>query len=131
MQDTLRSYGPLAYDIQEILISADEIQAKIENLARSISNDYIGRNPLLIGVLKGVLFFMSDLVTALTFPAEIDFMAVSSYSEESRDEGYVRLVKDLEIPIIGRHVLFIEDVIDTGLTLNYLLQNLKARKPAK
>lgn len=130
MKDKLKSYGSLGYDIKEIIISEEQIQEKIKQLANSISNDYIGRNPLLIGVLKGVLFFMSDLVSALSIPAEIDFMAVSNYSAASRDEGFVRLIKDLEIPIIGRHVLFVEDVIDTGLTLNYLLQNLKARQPA-
>jgi len=130
LNDKLKSYGSLVYDIHEVIITEEQIQDKIKQLANSISIDYIGRNPLLIGVLKGVLFFMSDLVSALTIPAEIDFMAVSNYSAASRDEGFVRLVKDLEIPIVGRHVLFVEDVIDTGLTLNYLLQNLQARQPA-
>ncbi|MEJ2300915.1 MAG: hypoxanthine phosphoribosyltransferase [Anaerolineales bacterium] len=85
---------------------------------------------LLVGVLKGVLLFMADLLRAITIPVEVDFMAVSSYSAEARERGLVRLVKDLETPITDRHVLFVEDVVDTGLTLNYLLSNLRSRRPA-
>jgi len=127
---TLDNYGELAAGVREILISEEELQRRVHDIAGEISRDYAGRNPLLVGVLKGVLFFMADLLQALTIPAEIDFIAVSSYSPESRQQGVVRLVKDLEIPIDGRHVLFVEDVIDTGLTLNYILRNLRIRQPA-
>jgi hypoxanthine phosphoribosyltransferase len=130
MTDLLKQYGALGLDIQEVLISEEEIQRKVHQIGQMISREYLGRNPLLVGVLKGVLFFMADLLQAVSIPAEIDFIAVANYSAESREEGVVRLVKDLEIPIAGRHVLFVEDVIDTGLTLNYILQNLKARQPA-
>ncbi len=126
----VQKYGPITSDIQEILISEDEIQKRVKLIALMISRDYLGRNPLLVGVLKGVLFFMADLLRSITIPVEIDFIAVANYSAESRDQGVVKLVKDLEIPIPGRHVLFVEDVIDTGLTLNYILQNLQARHPA-
>lgn len=129
-QHQLVQYPELGADIQEILIDQNEIQAKVAQMGQAISIDYEGRNPLLVGVLKGVLFFMADLLRAVTIPVEVDFMAVSSYSTEARDQGFVRMVKDLEIPITGRHVLFVEDVIDTGLTLNYLLRNLRAQKPA-
>jgi hypoxanthine phosphoribosyltransferase len=120
----------LTNGIRQVLYSEEQIRQQVVELAQAISRDYAGRNPLMIGVLKGVVFFMADLLRALTIPAEVDFMAVSSYSPEAREHGMVRLVKDLETPISGRHVLFIEDVIDTGLTLNYLLQNLRARQPA-
>ena len=99
-------------------------------MGKQISEDYKELNPLFIGVLKGVLFFIADLLREVTIPIEVDFMAVSSYSSEARDRGLVRLIKDLEIPIAGRHVLFVEDVVDTGLTLSYLLKNLKMRDPA-
>ena len=128
--DLLRTYSPLTYDIQQILISSQEIQTQVEKIGRYICRDYLGLNPLFVGVLKGVLFFMADLLRVITIPVEIDFIAVSNYSSEIRDQGYVRVVKDLDIPIGGRHVLFIEDVIDTGSTLNYILQNLKMRQPA-
>ncbi len=124
------AYEELAESIREVLIPAEEIERRVREIGQAISRDYAGRNPLLVGVLKGVLFFMADLLRAITIPVEVDFMAVSSYTPESRDQGLVRLVKDLETPIAGRHVLFVEDVIDTGLTLNYLLRNLRARNPA-
>ena len=127
---SLSDYGELAEGICEILIPEGEIQRRVNEIGAQISKDYMGRNPLLVGVLKGVLFFMADLLRAITIPVEVDFIAVSSYSAESRERGVVRLVKDLEIPIQGRHLLFIEDVIDTGLTLNYILHNLQARQPA-
>jgi len=126
----LETYGDLADGVREILISTDEIQQRVYEIGQAISQDYAGLNPLLVGVLKGVLFFMADLLRAVRIPTEMDFIAVSSYSPESRDQGLVRLVKDLEIPVSGRHVLFVEDVIDTGLTLNYILRNLRARQPA-
>jgi hypoxanthine phosphoribosyltransferase len=125
-----QSYGGLAQDISEILYTTETIQQRVFELGESISNDYRNKNPLLVGVLKGVVFFMADLLRAITIPVEVDFIAVSSYSPESREQGLVRMVKDLEIPISGRHVIFVEDVIDTGLTLNYILRNLRTREPA-
>lgn len=130
MNSATGQYGEITKDIREILISSDEIQKQVAGIGHQISRDYLGRNPLFVGVLKGVLFFMADLLRSVSIPVEMDFIAVSSYSTESREQGYVRLVKDLEIPIENRHILFIEDVIDTGLTLNYILRNLKARSPA-
>lgn len=127
---SLSAYPELAPDIAEVIISAGQIEERVAAMGQAISQDYAGLNPLLIGVLKGVLFFMADLLRAMTIPAEVDFMAVSSYSPQTRQKGVVRLEKDLEIPLEGRHVLFIEDVIDTGLTLNYLLRNLRERRPA-
>ena len=124
------AYAALTADVSEIIISAEEIEQRVEEMGRRISEDYAGRNPILIGVLKGVVPFIADLLRVITVPVEIDFMAVSSYSPEARDRGVVRLVKDLEVPITDRHVLFVEDVIDTGLTLSYLLRTLRARQPA-
>ncbi len=120
----------LAEDISEVLLTSGQIQDRVKQLGEQISADYAGRNPILVGVLKGVLFFMADLLRAIHIPVEVDFMAVASYSSEARDKGLVRLVKDLETPIAGRDVLFIEDMVDTGLTLNYLLKILRMRDPA-
>jgi hypoxanthine phosphoribosyltransferase len=124
------AHPELSGDLKEILITTEELQERVLELGRAISRDYAGLNPLLVGVLKGVLFFMADLLRAITVPVEMDFIAVSSYSPESRAQGLVRLVKDLEVSLAGRHVLFVEDVIDTGLTLNYILRNLRSRQPA-
>ncbi|MEM5776381.1 MAG: phosphoribosyltransferase family protein, partial [Anaerolineaceae bacterium] len=126
----LRPYGPFAEDISKILFSEELIQSRIREMGQQISEDYAGKNPVMVGVLRGVLFFMADLLRTIRIPLEIDILAVSNYSTESRNQGFVRLDKDLDIPIRGRHVLFIEDVIDTGLTLNYLLGNLRTRLPA-
>lgn len=125
-----QQYALLTRDIEEVLLTESQLQEKISVLAKQISKDYYGLNPLIVGVLKGVLFFMADLLRQITIPHEMDFIAVSSYSSESRDQGVVRMVKDLEIPIQNRHVLFVEDVIDTGLTLNYILETLRIRNPA-
>lgn len=125
-----QTYPGYVDEIQEVIISQEQIQTKVQALGEAISKDYLGRNPLLVGVLKGVLFFFADLLREISIPVEMDFIAVSSYSSESRNQGYVRLVKDLDIPIHNRHILFVEDVIDTGLTLNYILQNLRSRQPA-
>lgn len=125
-----QDFEELASDISEILLSTDQIQTRVKAIGTQISNNYAGHNPLLVGVLKGVLFFMADLLRSIHIPVEVDFMAVSSYSPEAREKGLVRLVKDLETPIVDRHVLFVEDVVDTGLTLNYLLKNLRSRNPA-
>ncbi len=124
------AYGELNDDVNYILFSAEEIDQRVRELGQAISVDYAGLNPLLVGVLKGSFPFMADLLRMITIPMEVDFMAVSSYSAETRNQGLVRLEKDLGEPIDGRHVLFIEHVIDTGLTLNYLLRNLRVRNPA-
>lgn len=123
-------YPGISKDLSEILISPEQLRNRVGALGAQISQDYEGLNPLMVGVLKGVVFFMADLLKSITIPLEVDFMAVASYSPEARDQGLVRLVKDLELSITGRHVLFVEDVIDTGLTLNYLLSNLRTREPA-
>jgi hypoxanthine phosphoribosyltransferase len=128
--DLLQQYGPVAANVQDILLTGDQIQQRVAEIGTAIGRDYSGRAPLLVGVLKGVVFFMADLLRAIPIPVEVDFLAVASYSPETRNRGKVRLVKDLEADISGRHVLFVEDVIDTGLTLNYLLSNLRARQPA-
>lgn len=126
----LEAYQAYAPDIREILIASEEIEQRVYELGQAISQDYAQRSPLLVGVLKGVVPFVADLLRAITIPVEVDYMAISRYSSEARDRGAVRVEKDLETAIDGRHVLFVEDVIDTGLTLNYLLRNLRAREPA-
>lgn len=126
----LEAYGELAAGVRQVLFSAEAIENRILELGQAISRDYVGRNPLLVGVLKGVFIFMADLYRAITIPAEVDFIAISNYSAASREQGMVQLVKDLEQPIAGRHVIFVEDMVDTGLTLNYLLRILRTRNPA-
>ena len=117
-------------EIQSVYVSAENIQQRVIELGQAISRDYVGKSPVLVGALKGVLCFMADLIRAITIPIEVDLIAISSYSQEARQKGLVRMVKDLDLPITGRHVLFVEDVIDTGLTLNYLINSLRARQPA-
>ena len=116
--------------VGEILIEGDAIQARIGELGAEISADYAGRDLLLVGVLKGAVFFMADLMRELTVPCEIDFMAISSYGAATDSSGVVRILKDLDINVSGRDVLVVEDIIDSGLTLSYLMRNLRARKPA-
>jgi hypoxanthine phosphoribosyltransferase len=125
----LDAYEELAPDIREILYSAEEIETRVTELGAAISQDYAGRHPLLVGVLRGVYVFMADLHRAITINAEVDFMAVSSYSSESRDRGMVQIIKDLDTAIGGRHVIFVEDMVDTGLTLNFLLRTLRVQQP--
>lgn len=120
----------LVDDIQQIFVSTEALQKRVREIGQAISQDYKGKNPVLVGALKGVIFFMSDLLRAITIPVEVDFIAISSYTSEARDKGVVRVTKDLDLPITGRHVLFVEDVVDTGLTLNYLVASLRARQPA-
>ncbi len=120
----------LVNDIQQVYVSAEELQHKVSELGRQISQDYKDKSPILVGALKGMICFMADLLRAISIPVEVDFIAISSYSPEARDQGLVRVVKDLDRVITGRHVIFVEDVIDTGLTLNYLMNNLRARQPA-
>ena len=123
-------YEELGAGVREVLITAPEIDARVQEIGLAISQDYADKRPLLIGVLKGVFVFISDLMRTITIPIEIDFIDIASYSAESRDRGYVQFIKDLDISVTGRHVLFVEDVVDTGLTLNYLLGNMRARQPA-
>ena len=126
----ISEYEALSGGVSDILISGPELEARIAQMGRAISEDYAGKRPRLVGVLKGVIVFLSDLMRAIAIPIEVDFIDIASYSAESRDQGYVQFVKDLEISVTGRHVLFVEDVVDTGLTLHYLLGNMRARKPA-
>src|SRR5579862_459828 len=116
--------------VGEVLIEEDRLQERIRELGRDVSADYAGRELLLVGVLKGAVFFMADLMRSLTVPCEIDFMAISSYGAATDSSGVVRILKDLDINIEGRHVLVVEDIIDSGLTLSYLLRNLESREPA-
>jgi hypoxanthine phosphoribosyltransferase len=119
----------LEADVSEILIDEETLKGRIGDLGEEISRDYDGRDLLLVGVLKGAVFFMADLMRELTVPCEIDFMAISSYGAQTDSSGVVRILKDLDINIAGRDVLVVEDIIDSGLTLSYLMRNLKARKP--
>jgi hypoxanthine phosphoribosyltransferase len=115
--------------IGEILVSADDLKRRVAELGGEISRDYEGRDLVLVGVLKGAVPFIADLMRHLTVPCELDFMAVSSYGSRTDSSGVVRILKDLDAPIDGRDVLIVEDIIDSGLTLHYLLRNLKARNP--
>jgi hypoxanthine phosphoribosyltransferase len=117
-------------DIEAVVVTADEIKDKIAELAKEIDADYAGREPLLVGVLKGAAMFMSDLARALERPSTMEFMAVSSYGSSTTSSGVVRILKDLDRDIAGQHVLIVEDIIDTGLTLSWLLRNLASRQPA-
>lgn len=117
-------------DIQQVLLSADQIAARVKEIGEQISADYAGEEILMIGVLRGAVIFMSDLARAISIPVAIDFMAVSSYGASTTSSGIVRILKDLDEEVAGRHVLVVEDIIDSGLTLNYLLDNLHSRKPA-
>ena len=114
----------------EVLISEEQIQTRIKDLGAQITKDYAGRNPLLIGVLKGACFFLSDLLRAIDTRLSIEFMAISSYGSSTRTSGEVRIMKDLDVPIEGRDILVVEDIVDTGLTLSYLLANLESRGAA-
>jgi len=116
--------------VTEVLIEPEALQHRVAELGEEISADYAGRDLLLVGVLKGAVFFMADLMRQLAIPCEIDFMAISSYGDSTDSSGVVRILKDLDINIEGRHVLVVEDIIDSGLTLSYLIRNLEAREPA-
>ena len=123
----MEAYEP---DIDRILITGEEIQAKLAELGERIGNDYAGRKLLLVGVLKGAFVVMADLARYIRLPLEFDFMAVSSYGAATQTSGVVRILKDLDHDLEGLDVLLVEDIVDSGLTLNYLLKNLRARKPA-
>jgi hypoxanthine phosphoribosyltransferase len=116
-------------DIEKVLISEDEIADKIAMLSKQITEDYRGKDLLLVGVLKGAFVFMADLARGVDLPLEFDFMAVSSYGSATKSSGVVRILKDLDYEISGRHVLLVEDIIDSGLTISYLLRYLEARGP--
>src|SRR5277367_3224019 len=115
--------------IGEELVSAEALQRRVIELAAEISLDYAGKDLLLVGVLKGAVFFLSDLMRWITIPVEVDFMAVASYGSATDSSGVVRILKDLDAPIEGRDVLIVEDIVDSGLTLQYLLRNLGSRNP--
>lgn len=117
-------------DIQEVLISEQQIQDKVREMGEILSREYEGRNPLVICVLKGAAIFMGDLFKRLTIPAETDFIALSSYGSGTESSGRVRVMKDLDVSVEGRHLLVVEDIIDTGLTMNYFLDTLKRRNAA-
>jgi hypoxanthine phosphoribosyltransferase len=117
-------------EIGEILVQPDDLRRKVADLGAAISRDYDGRDLLLVGVLKGAIFFLADLMREISIPCELDFMAVASYGSATDSSGVVRILKDLDAPIEGRHVLIVEDIVDSGLTLQYLLRNLRARAPA-
>ncbi|MCU1678621.1 MAG: hpt [Frankiales bacterium] len=117
-------------DLESVLLTDEQIQDKLREVARRIEADYAGRDLLLIGVLKGALMVMADLARHLDMPVSIDFMAVSSYGAASTSSGVVRIMKDLDRDITGKHVLLVEDIVDSGLTVNWLLRNLRSRQPA-
>ena len=116
--------------IGEILVQADDLQHRIRELGAEISRDYADKDLLLVGVLKGAVFFLSDLMRQIDIPVEVDFMAVASYGSQTDSSGVVRILKDLDAAIDGRDVLIVEDIVDSGLTLQYLMRNLGARNPA-
>ncbi len=125
MNDTQLDRG-----VGEVLVSEEELRKRVAELGREIASDYKGRDLLLIGVLKGAVFFMADLMREIPLLCEVDFMAISSYGSASDSSGVVRILKDLDINIEERHVLIVEDIIDSGLTLSYLIRNLRSRAPA-
>jgi hypoxanthine phosphoribosyltransferase len=117
-------------EIQEVLLSSDDIQRKVAELGARITQDYVGLDLLLVGVLKGAFVMMADLSRHIRLPLEFDFMAVSSYGAATQTSGVVRILKDLDHEIADKHVLLVEDIVDSGLTLSYLLKNLRTRRPA-
>lgn len=126
----LFSDSTLTDDLSEILITESELQARIAALGAQISADYAGLDPVLVGVLRGMFIFMADLVRTITIPISVDFIGITRYGPSTRTHGVVRFVKDLDIYIKDRHVLFVEDMIDTGMSLRYILNSLRTRQPA-
>ena len=124
------SQTELEQGVGEILVDEESLRVRVAELGEEISTDYAGRDLLLVGVLKGAVFFMADLMRHITVPCEVDFMAISSYGAQTDSSGVVRILKDLDINIEGRDVLVVEDIIDSGLTLSYLMRNLESREPA-
>jgi len=117
-------------DVESVLLSEEKLATRIAEIGAEITNDYAGKEILMIGVLRGAVIFMADLARSIKVPVAIDFMAVSSYGAGTTSSGVVRILKDLDENVEGKHLLVVEDIIDSGLTLNYLLDNLKSRKPA-
>jgi hypoxanthine phosphoribosyltransferase len=117
-------------NIGETLVSSEDLRGRVAELGAQISEEYAGRDLFMVGVLKGAVLFLADLMRSVTVPCEIDFMAVSSYGSQTDTSGVVRILKDLDASIEGRHVLIVEDIIDSGLTLQYLMRTLSARNPA-
>jgi hypoxanthine phosphoribosyltransferase len=126
----MNQVNQLATVVEEVLVDEGALQGRIAELGAEITADYRGRDLLLIGVLKGAIFFMADLMRQIDIPCEVDFMAISSYGAGVDSSGVVRILKDLDVSVEGRNVLVVEDIIDSGLTLSYLLRNLEAREPA-
>ncbi|MGL5575306.1 MAG: hypoxanthine phosphoribosyltransferase [Sarcina sp.] len=122
--------GDIKNDIQEVLYSQEDLSVKIKEIGAEISSDYEGKELLVVGILKGSVVFASDLIRAITISCSLDFMSVSSYGNSSTSSGIVRILKDLDSNIEGKHILIVEDIVDTGNTLSYLLDYLKARKAA-
>lgn len=116
-------------DIKSIMISEEEIAKKVKELGRQLTEEYKGKDLLIVGILKGCMLFLSDLVRAIDLPLTMDFMVVSSYGTTTKSSGVVRIIKDLEREIEGKHILIVEDIVDTGLTLSYLVENFKTRNP--
>ena len=121
---------PMLDDVEEILITEEQLQSRIRELGAQIAHDYHGRTPVLICVLKGAAMFLVDLMRAIPMPVEVDFMAISSYGASTKSSGVVRILKDLDTVIEGRDVLVVEDIVDTGLTLKYITELLSTRRPA-
>ncbi|WP_027938335.1 hypoxanthine phosphoribosyltransferase [Anaeroarcus burkinensis] len=117
-------------DIERVLLSEEELRQRVRELGEEISKEYAGKEILMIGVLRGAVMFMADLARAIDVPVMIDFMAVSSYGTSTSSSGIVRILKDLDEEVAGKHVLIVEDIIDSGLTLSYLVDNIKSRQPA-
>jgi len=117
-------------NIKEVLFSAEQLAKRIREMGKQITDDYEGKEILMIGVLRGAVIFMADLARAVEVPVAIDFMAVSSYGTSTSSSGVVRILKDLDEDVEGKHLLIVEDIIDSGLTLNYLVENLRSRRPA-
>lgn len=128
--DDLALPAELGNNIAAILLDRESLQARVCVLGAAISHDYAGRPPLLVGVLRGTVVFLADLLRAIDIPVAIDFIAISSYGPSTHDSGVVRIIKDLDESIEGRNVILVEDIVDTGLTLRYILRNLRGRKPA-
>ncbi len=120
----------LAADLSEVILTEEEIKRRVAELGEQIGDDYRGKEPLAVGILKGAILFLGDLVRVVDLPVKVDFMALSSYGDSSESSGIVRILKDLDENVEGRDVLVVEDIVDTGLTLSYLIDNLRSRRPA-
>ena len=123
------AYSPWPEEIGPIFLTEEQIQQRVAQLGAEISRDYAGKDLVVIGVLKGVLFFMADLLRAVTIPTAFDLLAISRYGSTEQTQGVVRLTKDLNEPLLGRHALLVEDIIDTGLTTHFILRTLRLHKP--